>query len=114
MSVLELSAALTLGGVFYFILSVLICALHVRFDPYSGFSRAFRKRPILAVLYPFAILLFGVRGAIALIYTCGRGAYVSIFELISGRKIYRKDAGYSHYSVPSSKTVDTSPNYRKA
>jgi hypothetical protein len=99
MTVPEFFATFIVGVFFYSILSVLTCALHVRFDPYSQFSRMFRRRPFLAIVYPFAILLFCVRGAVACIYASGHGAYVTIFEYISGRRIYQKGGGYSDYGV---------------
>ena len=114
MSVSELLAVLIVGGFFYFILSVLTCALHVRFDPYSQFSRMFRRRPFLAIVYPFAILLFCVRGAVACIYASGHGAYINLFEFISGRKIYQKAGGYSDYSNTTRATVDRSANHLEA
>lgn len=86
----------------------------MRFDPYSQFSRMFRRRPFLAALYPFAILLFCVRGAVACIYASGHGAYVTIFEYISGRKIYQNGGGYSDDSTTRRATVDRSANHPEA
>ena len=111
MTVSEFLAVPIVAGFFYSILSVLTCALHVRFDPYSQFSRMFRRRPFLAALYPFAILLFCAKGAILFILAAGHGAYIYLFEFISGRKIYQKAKGYSDYCVTRRETVDRSANH---
>lgn len=114
MKVSELLAAFIVGGFFYFILSVLTCALHVRFAPYSQISRMFRRRPFLAALYPFAILLFCVKRAIVFIHAAGHEAYINLFEFISGRKIYQKAEGYSDFSHTRRATVDRSANHLEA
>lgn len=94
MTVFDLVATLTAGGLVYFLISVVMCALHVRFNPHTKFSLVFRKRPILAIFYPVLVSYICFMTSIKF----GRRAFIRVFEFISGRKTFQKRSNYAYSS----------------
>lgn len=84
----------------YFAFSFVACALHVRFAPRSRFSRVFRKFPSLALVYPFFLVGVIIKSVTRMISVRGGNLFVRLFEVLSGRKVYRRHSSYNYTSKP--------------
>ncbi len=88
-----LSIYLSLMVIFYALVSLIACALHIRIAAKTAAVKLYRRHPLLFPLYPFHMAILAVRVSMKLL----RRAMIRIIETLSGRKTRKRYSMYYGY-----------------